>query len=71
MQARPNIAKKYAVKAINAALNGVQGDTAIHICFGYAHIVHERPEGYSFCLNSRNARTSLDRDRSVGINLEI
>ena len=48
MQARPEIAKEYAVKAINRALEGVNGETAVHLCFGYAHVVHERPEGYSF-----------------------
>ena len=48
MQARPDIAKQYAVKAINRALDGIEGETAVHICFGYAHVVHERPEGYSF-----------------------
>lgn len=48
MQARPDIAKQYAVKAINRALDGIEGETAVHVCFGYAHIVHERPEGYSF-----------------------
>ena len=48
MQARPEIARRYAVRAINRALDGVPGETAVHICFGYAHIVHERPEGYSF-----------------------
>ena len=48
MQARPEIAKEYAVKAINRALDGIDGETAVHLCFGYAHVVHERPEGYSF-----------------------
>jgi 5-methyltetrahydropteroyltriglutamate--homocysteine methyltransferase len=48
MQARPDIAKQYAVKSINRALEGIEGETAVHICFGYAHVVHERPEGYSF-----------------------
>ena len=48
MQARPEIARKYAVKAINRALEGATGETAIHLCFGYAHIVHDRPSGYSF-----------------------
>ncbi len=48
MQARPEIARKYAVKAINRALEGATGETAVHLCFGYAHIVHDRPEGYSF-----------------------
>lgn len=51
MQARPDEAKKYAVRAINRALEGVASPgklTAVHMCFGYAHIVHERPNGYSF-----------------------
>ena len=48
MQARPDSAKQYAVKSINRALDGIEGETAVHICFGYAHVVHERPEGYSF-----------------------
>ena len=48
MQARPEVARKYAVKAINRALEGATGETAVHLCFGYAHIVHDRPSGYSF-----------------------
>jgi 5-methyltetrahydropteroyltriglutamate--homocysteine methyltransferase len=48
LQARPEEAKKYAVRAINRALEGVEGQTIVHLCFGYAHIVHERPSGYSF-----------------------
>lgn len=48
LQARPEEAKKYAVRAINRALQGVNGTTIVHLCFGYAHIVHERPSGYSF-----------------------
>jgi 5-methyltetrahydropteroyltriglutamate--homocysteine methyltransferase len=48
VQARPDEAKKYAVRAINRALEGAPGPTAVHLCFGYAHIVHERPNGYSF-----------------------
>ena len=48
MQARHEIAREYAVEAINRALDGVTGTTAVHLCFGYAHIVHDRPSGYSF-----------------------
>jgi 5-methyltetrahydropteroyltriglutamate--homocysteine methyltransferase len=48
MQARPDAAREYGVDALNAALDGVEGTTAVHICFGYAAIIHERPEGYSF-----------------------
>ncbi|AMN44484.1 uroporphyrinogen decarboxylase family protein [Rhodoplanes sp. Z2-YC6860] len=48
MQARPEKARKYGLKALNAALDGVKGTTAVHICFGYAAVIHVRPEGYSF-----------------------
>src|SRR5205807_2682684 len=36
------------IKAINRALEGITGTTALHTCFGYAHIVHDRPKGYPF-----------------------
>ena len=48
MQARPEKAVKYGLKALNAALTGVNGTTAVHICFGYAAIIHVRPSAYSF-----------------------
>jgi 5-methyltetrahydropteroyltriglutamate--homocysteine methyltransferase len=48
LQARPEQARRYGVKAINRALAGITGTTAVHLCFGYAAIIHERPEGYSF-----------------------
>src|SRR6476659_9862592 len=48
MQARPDDARAYGLAALQAALDGVTGTTAVHICFGYAAIIHERPEGYSF-----------------------
>ena len=48
LQARPEPARAYAVEAINRALEGIEGDTVLHTCFGYAHIVHDRPSGYPF-----------------------
>src|SRR3982751_962723 len=48
MQARPEKARQYGLKALNRALEGVEGETAVHICFGYAAIIHQRPSGYSF-----------------------
>jgi 5-methyltetrahydropteroyltriglutamate--homocysteine methyltransferase len=49
MQARPEEARGYGVAVLNRALEGVTGGTtAVHICFGYAAIIHNRPEGYSF-----------------------
>ncbi len=51
MQARPEKARQYGLKALIAALDGIdgiEGTTAVHICFGYAAVIHERPSGYSF-----------------------
>jgi len=48
LQARSEKAERFAVGAINRALEGVTGTTALHTCFGYAHIVHNRPNGYPF-----------------------
>jgi len=48
MQARPEKAREYGTAAVERALEGVKGTTALHICFGYAAIIHERPSGYSF-----------------------
>jgi 5-methyltetrahydropteroyltriglutamate--homocysteine methyltransferase len=48
MQARPEKARKFGLKAVKRAIEGVTGTMALHICFGYAAIIHERPHGYSF-----------------------
>lgn len=48
MQARPEKARQYGLQALNRALEGVTGTTAVHICFGYAALIHARPSGYSF-----------------------
>jgi len=49
LQARAQSARRYGVKAINRALAGVKGTTALHLCFGYAALVKDKPSsGYSF-----------------------
>jgi 5-methyltetrahydropteroyltriglutamate--homocysteine methyltransferase len=48
LQARPDPARAYALEAIDRALAGIEGETVLHTCFGYAHIVHDRPSGYPF-----------------------
>ena len=70
MQARPEGARQYGLRALNRALDGVQGQTAVHICFGYAAVIHARPSGYSFlpelaecCVHQvsiETAQSSLD-----------
>ena len=48
LQARPEPAREYAIEAIDRALDAIEGETVLHTCFGYAHVVHERPSGYPF-----------------------
>jgi 5-methyltetrahydropteroyltriglutamate--homocysteine methyltransferase len=70
MQARPEKARAYGLDALRVALEGVEGRTALHICFGYAALIHERPEGYSFLpelaetpvkeISIETAQSSLD-----------
>jgi 5-methyltetrahydropteroyltriglutamate--homocysteine methyltransferase len=70
LQARPEGARRYGVKAINRALEGADGTTAVHLCFGYAALIHDRPAGYSFLpelaacgcdqISIETAQSSLD-----------
>jgi 5-methyltetrahydropteroyltriglutamate--homocysteine methyltransferase len=48
MQQHPDKARQYGLKTLARALDGVKGKIAIHLCFGYAQVVHEKPSGYSF-----------------------
>ena len=48
MQQHPEKAKQYGIKVLNRALDGVGGTVAVHLCFGYAAVVHDKPTGYSF-----------------------
>jgi 5-methyltetrahydropteroyltriglutamate--homocysteine methyltransferase len=58
LQARPERAARYGVKAINRALQGIPGTTVVHLCFGYAAAVKDKPTGYSFLpqLEATSAR---------------
>ncbi|HWX50111.1 MAG TPA: 5-methyltetrahydropteroyltriglutamate--homocysteine methyltransferase [Roseomonas sp.] len=48
MQARPEAAARFGVRALNRALEGLEGETVVHVCFGYAAVVKDKPSGYSF-----------------------
>ena len=56
MQARPDQARAFGVDAINRALEGVSGTTGVHLCFGYAALVKNKPEGYSFLAELENSK---------------
>jgi len=67
MQARPEKARQVGLAGLNAALDGICGTTAIHICFGYAAIIHQRPEAYSFLpelANSSVRQVSIETAQS-------
>jgi len=60
LQARPEKARQYGPKAVERALEGVEGTTALHLCFGYAAIIHgDRPKGYDYLAEL--AGTSVDQ----------
>src|SRR5207244_1769175 len=56
MQARPEKARRYGIAALNRALDGVTGKTAVHLCFGYAAIIHQRPPEYAFLAELADSR---------------
>jgi 5-methyltetrahydropteroyltriglutamate--homocysteine methyltransferase len=58
LQARAERAVRYGVKAINRALEGIEGTTVVHLCFGYAAAVKEKPSGYSFLAQLAETRAS-------------
>jgi 5-methyltetrahydropteroyltriglutamate--homocysteine methyltransferase len=72
MQARPEPAREYGLEALKAATDGIDGTLAVHICFGYAAIIHDRPSGYSFLpelaateaamISIETAQSGLDLD---------
>src|SRR5438876_1775489 len=67
MQARPEKARRYGLAALNRALEGVSGTTAVHLCFGYAAIIHERPSEYAFLTelaDSRAGQISIETAQS-------
>jgi 5-methyltetrahydropteroyltriglutamate--homocysteine methyltransferase len=77
LQARPEPAREYAVEAIDRALDGIEGETVLHTCFGYAHIVKDRPSGYPFlrelndCSASQLSLEAAQPDLDPGVLREV
>jgi 5-methyltetrahydropteroyltriglutamate--homocysteine methyltransferase len=63
LQAHPDLARRYGVEAIDRALAGIDRPTIVHMCFGYAYVVKDKPSGYSFL-------PELDRCRAAQISIE-
>jgi 5-methyltetrahydropteroyltriglutamate--homocysteine methyltransferase len=60
LQAHPDKARRYGIEAIDRALAGIEGPTIVHMCFGYAYVVKDKPSGYSFL-------PELDRCRAAQV----
>ncbi|HEY7452952.1 MAG TPA: uroporphyrinogen decarboxylase family protein [Thermoleophilaceae bacterium] len=73
MQARPEPAREYGLDALKHATDGIDGTVAVHICFGYAAIIHERPSGYSFLpeLAATEADQISIETAQSGLDLEV
>ncbi|MCZ6664000.1 MAG: 5-methyltetrahydropteroyltriglutamate--homocysteine methyltransferase, partial [Gammaproteobacteria bacterium] len=63
MQAHPKEADRFGLAAIDRALDGITGPTVVHLCFGYAYVVKDKPSGYSFL-------PELDRCRATTVSIE-
>jgi 5-methyltetrahydropteroyltriglutamate--homocysteine methyltransferase len=70
MQARPQKAEEYGLAALNRALDGITQPTIVHICFGYAAIIHERPSGYSFLRQLKGCSCSQISIETAQSNLD-
>jgi len=70
MQARPAKAREYGVDALNRALDGIKGQTAVHICFGYAAVIHARPTGYDFLPELRQCKCNQISIETAQSNLD-
>ena len=73
MQQHPDKARRYGVKALNRALDGVRGTVAVHLCFGYAAVVRDKPSGYSFLpeLEESKAHQISIEAAQPGLDLKI
>ena len=63
LQARPEEARRLALPAIDRAFDGIPGPTALHLCFGYAYVSRDKPNGYSFLSELTGTRGRADFDR--------
>src|SRR5689334_7234558 len=71
MQQHPDAARAYGLKALDRALDGVSGTVAVHLCFGYAAVVHDKPTGYSFLPELEDSRVAQVSIEAAQPKLEI
>jgi 5-methyltetrahydropteroyltriglutamate--homocysteine methyltransferase len=71
MQQHPDKARAYGLKALDRALDGVSGTIAVHLCFGYAAVVHEKPTGYSFLPELEGSKAAQVSIEAAQPNLDL
>ena len=71
MQAYPDQARGFGLDALNRALEGVTGTTVVHLCFGYAHLVKNKPAGYSFLPELENCAAKEISIEAAQPNLDL
>jgi 5-methyltetrahydropteroyltriglutamate--homocysteine methyltransferase len=71
MQQHPDKARAFGLKTLDRALDGVKGTIAIHLCFGYAAVVHEKPTGYSFLAELEGSRVDQVSIEAAQPNLDL
>ncbi len=73
MQQHPDDARRYGLRVLDRALQGVTGTAAVHLCFGYAALVRDKPSGYSFLpeLDGSKVRQISIEAAQPGLDLDI
>ena len=71
MQQHPDKARRYGLKALDRALDGVAGTVAVHLCFGYAAVVHDKPSGYSFLPELEGSKAQQISIEAAQPNLDL
>jgi 5-methyltetrahydropteroyltriglutamate--homocysteine methyltransferase len=67
----PEGAKRYAVAAIDRALEGITGPTVVHLCFGYAQLVKDKPGRYAFLPELAASRVQQISIEAAQPNLDL
>jgi 5-methyltetrahydropteroyltriglutamate--homocysteine methyltransferase len=71
LQARPEDARRLALPAIDRALDGIAGPTALHLCFGYAYVARDKPNSYSFLSELTASRVDQISIEAAQPNLDL
>src|SRR6185436_6176634 len=71
LQAQPEKARAWGVEVINRALDGIAGETALHLCFGYAAVVSDKPGRYDFLTELNECQAQQISIEAAQPNLDL